>query len=671
MVNLFIMDQLFNMPVNWVFSTIRWLFALIDSVVYRLIEVFFRIIFNLANFELVGLYEVFEQRVYVILGIFMLFKVTVSLITYLVNPDKISDKEQGVGKVVTRIITVLVMLIALPTFFNLATELQNKLLPVIPRVIIGTANQLSNENVTGVASNMSLTMLQGFAHRKDECSGAVEDIFSNETTGETSVISDFVLHINDTCEANGKKIYAYDYLPIISTIVGILMIYVLFSLAITVAIRTFKLIILRMISPIPVISYVDPKSSKDGMFATWTKTFVSTWGELFLLLGIIYFIVFIIDYLLSGDFWKSFFSNEVLSNPVDAVLIFAFLIIGLLFFAKQAPKFLFDALGIKTKGNFVRMLGMGAAALGGVGSARATYQARNDYDAENGRGSHKLKNFGASLFGGLGAAAAGGSAVLSADKPNLLTGFNAQAKNNATALSRINAGSTLGGRLGAMGQTLLSGQSDYDRMTREIQGYEDANKALLAYKGDLEKKALEQIGDGQKGIRVSVKDAFGNTHTGLNYSEFMTHTQGAQNGNAESLKWFADHGWTKQVQTGTQRVWDDASHSYVEQAVYETVADWQGAQAIIEDLKTAQINEHANRVINGYNGMSGEEYDGTSYNTYRLAQNASSGIPGLDVDFASLGSVKKNLGVTNREMTDRKIDPKYRAAKANAEATKK
>mgnify|MGYP001088357436 CR=1 FL=1 len=296
MANAFILG-IFNMPANWVFNILRSFFALIDSIVFGLIEIFFRTIFNLANFELVGLYEVFEKRVYVILGIFMLFKVTVSLITYLVNPDKISDKEQGLGKVVTRIITVLVMLIALPTFFNLATELQNKLLPVVPRVIMGTANTLSNEDVSGIASNMSLTMLQGFAHRKDECSASVENVWGNETNGDLSKITDFLIHINDTCEYNGRKIYAYDYLPIISTIVGILMIYVLFSLCITVAIRAFKLIILRMIAPVPIISYVDPKSSKDGMFATYRKTFLATWGELFLLLAIIYFIVFMIDFL--------------------------------------------------------------------------------------------------------------------------------------------------------------------------------------------------------------------------------------------------------------------------------------------------------------------------------------------------------------------------------------
>lgn len=657
-------DISFSMTKNWFIDIFRALFAFLDFIVYFVIELLFRAVFNLSNFELYGMYEEIMDRIYVILGIFMLFKVTISLITYLVNPDKINDKEQGVGKLTSRVIIVLIMLIGLPTFFSLMTEAQNKLLPVVPRVIIGTANKLSSEDVSGISSNMALTMIQGFAHVKDGCSNTpVENL------------SGFLAHINDSCESSegstqgNSKAYAYDYLPIISTITGAIMIYVVFSLCISVSIRAFKLIILRSIAPIPVLSYIDPKSSKDGPFAAWRKTFFSTWAELFINLGIIYFIVYIIDFMLSGDAYKQFFPEGMLA--IDEVFFLAFIIIGLLMFAKQAPKFAMDALGIKSKGNFTRMLGMGATALGGIGAARAAYRARNEYDTDNNRGSHRLRNLGASLFSGLGAGMAGGNALLSSDKPTLMTGFDAMAKNNATALSRINAGSTLGGRLRTMGQTLLAGESDYDRMTRQIESYENANKALVAYKNDLEKKALEQIGDGKKGIRVSVTDAFGNSHTGLNYSEFMTHTQGAQNGNKESLQWFIDHGWSKQVQNGTKREWDSASHMYIDKPVYETVADWQGAQSIVEDLKTAQITEHAKRVVNGYNGMTGEEYDGTSYNSYRLADNATSSISELNVDFASISSVKKNLGTTNREVTNRKIDPRYQAAAANAKATKK
>lgn len=590
----FIMEGLFNMTANWFFDLFRWLFAFIDFFVYGFIEIFFRTIFNLANFELVGLYEIFEQRVYVVLGIFMLFKVTVSLITYLANPDKISDKEQGMSKVVIRIITVLVMLIALPTFFNLMTEFQNKLLPVVPRVIMGTANTLKSDDVSGIASNMSLTLLQGFASYKEECTS------SGTTTTTLSTISDFLEHINDRCEYNGRKIYAYDYLPGFSTIVGILMVYVLFSLCITVAIRAFKLIILRMIAPVPVVSYIDPKSSKDGMFSTWTKTFMSTWGELFLLLGIIYFVVYMIDYLLSADAWRGFFTG--ITNPIDGILLLAFLIVGLLFFARQAPKFFFDALGIKTKGNFMRMLGMGAAALGAVGAARASYRARNDYDAENNRGSHRLRNFGASLFSGLGSASAGGNAIMSSDKPNLMTGYDAMAKNNATALSRINAGSTLGGRLGAMGQALWAGETEADRNERKIKNLEAGKSALEAVKSRVSSEMVKKnwtFGDLGEFTEVTGYDAAGNaitvTTSGIsaNYKSFMAAKNAAAAEGKSDFEFLDNNNHRHRITMQSANMQEgfllkNNESNYIEQHVNGTVAANEIDRVLMSNISNAE-----------------------------------------------------------------------------------
>lgn len=520
--------MLFDVEINWLVSAFRLLFAFLDAIVYSFIAFLFRAIFNLANFELIGFYEILEQRVYVILGIFMLFKVTISIITYLVNPDKLSDKEQGVGKLVTRILTVLIMLIALPTVFSLMTEFQNKVLPVIPRVIMGTNSTLKSEDVSGIVTEMSTTMLDGFAHAKEGC-------------GETKISDPWQMltHINDPCnETDQKHIYKYDYLPIVSTVVGVLMCYVLFSLSISVAIRAFKLIILRMLAPVPVVSYIDPKSSKDGMFSKWTKTFINVWAELFIHIGLIYFIVYIIDFLLSGQAWLGFFDG--LSGPwavIDGIVLLAFLIIGLLMFARSAPKFIMDALGIKSTGSFAKMLGMGAAALGGIGAARSAFRARQEYDQENRPGeNHRLRNLGASLFNGLGAVATGGNAVLSSDKPNLMTGYDAQAKSNATMLSRINAGSTLGGRLGAMGQMLIAGETTADMNERVIKNMEAFNKALGAIgsraKDEMVKQDWTQSIIGKQRADGSwdyfMNDTSGSAVTGaINYKDFMARKNAA------------------------------------------------------------------------------------------------------------------------------------------------
>lgn len=464
MLNSFILD----ISRSGIMNFFRTLLATIDWVVYSIITIFFRTVFNLSNFELTGFYQEFEERVYVILGIFMLFKVTVSILSYLVNPDKISDKEQGVGKIVTRIISVLIMLIALPSVFSLMTEFQNKLLPVIPRIVVGTANTLNSDDITGISDNMALTLFQGFAHKKDECDG-----------DEIGNISEMLDVINEPCSDSNKNIYRYDYLPIISTIVGVLMCYVLFSLCISVAIRAFKMIILRAIAPIPIISYVDPKSSKDGMFATWTKTLISTWSELFILIAIIYFIVYMIDFLLSGQAWRGFFDG--VTNPVEAVFLLAFIIIGLLFFARQVPKFLFDALGIKNKGSFMRMLGMGATALGMGGSVASQIRSRNQYDMdhpdENGNVNiHRARNIGASLFSGLASGFIAGGELLSSDKVKATTGISSINRSNDNAHERIRVGAGLGGGISSFTRSLLLGESASQQLERDLKNREDLLK---------------------------------------------------------------------------------------------------------------------------------------------------------------------------------------------------
>ena len=478
-------DISFSMTKNWFIDIFRALFAFLDFIVYFVIELLFRAVFNLSNFELYGMYEEIMDRVYVILGIFMLFKVTISLITYLVNPDKINDKEQGVGKLTTRVITVLIMLIGLPTFFSLMTEAQNKLLPVVPRVIIGTANTLSSEDVSGISSNMALTMIQGFAHVKDGCSNTpVENL------------SGFLAHINDSCESSegstqgNSKAYAYDYLPIISTITGAIMIYVVFSLCISVSIRAFKLIILRSIAPIPVLSYIDPKSSKDGPFAAWRKTFFSTWAELFINLGIIYFVVYIIDYMLSGDAYLGFFDNV---GIIDGIFLLAFIIVGLLMFAKQAPKFVMDALGIKSKGNFTRMLGLGAAAVGMGGTIASGIRNRNNYSNEHGGLTlgKQFRNIGASLFNGAMSGVNAGSDILSADKPTLRTGFDSQQKYRSNMISNITSGIGVTDRGKAVVTGMLFGTTPLDDMDRQIS---DA-KAKASTAKQLKEYA---IGEGKK-----------------------------------------------------------------------------------------------------------------------------------------------------------------------------
>ena len=652
----------------------RTIFAFIDWVFYNFISILMQAIFDIANFTLSeDIFEKLIDRVYLILGIFMLFKITISLLTYLVNPDKISDKENGIGKLSLRVVLVLVMLIMIPSGFQLLNEVQNALLPTLPRLILKSSNgDGSDKKISTNGEKIAVSVYGAFYYDNPQCVGG--DPTGITPYNQSIVTLNYMLsNVNLSCQINNdKSMYQYEYTPVISTIAGGFMCYVLIGICITVAIRMFKMMILRMIAPIPIISYIDPKSSKDGAFSKWVKTLFTTWLELFINLGILYLIIFLIDKLLFSSAGQLVAAVKDL-GWIRGSFFIVFIILGLFAFARQAPKFIMDALGIKNQGNFMRAMGLSSVALGGIGAgigaAKASWKEG---------GLNKLTAAPRGLFGALGSIGAGGNALLSSDKPTISTGYDAQQKYNATTLSRIHSGSTLGGRMSTRMQTLFLGQSDYDRMTKEKTNYEDANKKLLAYKNTLEKKALEKTN-----LFIDLDDQ----HKGINYLEFISHTEGAKNGNAQSLQWFIDHGWSKQVQDGTKREWDSASHSYVDRPVYKNVAAWQDAQLSLDKIKDKQTQEHGKHLVEAV-----ERYEkdgdnsvftdfGTEYNDYRLAYDATKDV-GISVDFSTYAiagadasngdtvGIKQGLGETNKRVTGIVTDPKYKAAEANVTATK-
>ena len=66
----------------------------------------------------------------------MLFKISASLIQYMVNPDSMTDKDKGASKLITRTLTMLGFLLILPTVFSLLYRAQTAFLPMIPKILL-------------------------------------------------------------------------------------------------------------------------------------------------------------------------------------------------------------------------------------------------------------------------------------------------------------------------------------------------------------------------------------------------------------------------------------------------------------------------------------------------------------------------------------------------------
>ncbi len=141
---------------------------------------------------------------------------------------------------------------------------------------------------------------------------------------------------------------------LMSMIGGIGITVYLIFLCVEIIIRRYKLLLLEVMSPIPAISYIDPK---DKVFNQWLKIYVSTYLDLFIKLIAISLAIGLLKTIFDS------FSGTLLEK--------FFYIVAILVFAKVVPGLISKIFGLDSMGSsFKDILGIGKAALGfGAGAA--------------------------------------------------------------------------------------------------------------------------------------------------------------------------------------------------------------------------------------------------------------------------------------------------------------
>lgn len=381
------------MPFNWATELLATFFGFLDEVVYTLVNVVLTGLYNISETRIFTGSSIneFTDRIYVILGIFMLFKLAFSLLSGIVNPDKANDKQSGMQKIIIRVVITLSLLLMVPTIFDFAYRVQGNILKALPQVILGPNNDIDTSDV---GKNITLTVLTAFVH-ENECGMSLDESFY----APFDDIGKFDDIVSEKCPTsnNGEKIFMFRYNFFVSTVIGIIMVVFLVLICIDVAIRLIKLSILQIIAPIPIMTYIDPKSEKDGAFSNWTKECIQTYISLFLQLGVIYVMIFLISGIAtdisSGNFLGGFIEFPANISGVGIAWVFIFIVIGAFFFMRQAPKFLLKVLGIKEGiglgiGLNAGLAGLGAATSGAglLGAAKAMNQALDEGATANAEG---------------------------------------------------------------------------------------------------------------------------------------------------------------------------------------------------------------------------------------------------------------------------------------------
>lgn len=239
------------------------------------------------------------------------------------------------------------------------------------------------------AQNAASSLQECVNDEKETCEKAQSEMF--KTVDGNKKIKDLM---NDD---------ALDVSFIFSILAGAGLIVYLMFLCIEVIVRKLKLFLLQMISPLPIICYINPN---DKVFNQWIKMYLSTYADLFIKLIAISIAVNLLDTVILD------FHNQ--SN----LLIKFFYIVAVLVFAKVVPTMISKIFGLESMGgSFKDIMGMGKAALGfGAGAAIGAVTG-----AMTGKGLGRLSGFAKGAMLGAGAGSKG----------KVLGGSNAIAAKNA------------------------------------------------------------------------------------------------------------------------------------------------------------------------------------------------------------------------------------------------
>ena len=479
---------------GWAHTILLW----IDSVAYYFISVMYDIFIKISQVRLFSneFLDSFSRRIYVFMGIVMLFFLAYSLLKAIVDPEQLAKGDKSVAKMVPNLIISLVIIGVLPTVFDYMYDLQDFILKknVVGSLVFGTSGDSLDAGKFG--NYLSVTVMSAFINSEASYEGnsqlrQVESssnitweeyqslIYTDGKLGHYMELTNFGENI-----ANGEMTYKI----VFSTVCAFILLYLLLTFCLDLGLRAVKLAFLQLIAPVPVVMRALPNGKKT--FDSWFKNLATAYFEVFIRVFIMYMIALMISQMHNID-WGT--------DPI----IFVIVIMGFFLFLKEAPQLLSDVLGLP-KGNLKlgfkdfkeKLKGGGAfvggAALGGALTAgvRNAYNAKGKFD--NAKGFGKLGALGGGILSTVAGAGSGmfragkaGVGVDSLGKMKQAAGTGAKAATDARERRSVYTAAH-GGAVGSMfGHMSDAGTSFKGWYTGEKQYYSDNAIAEVDYYDDI------------------------------------------------------------------------------------------------------------------------------------------------------------------------------------------
>lgn len=338
-----------------VWQAIRGLIGVIVAALYGYIVDLYNVFMVISRVNILDddYIKAIYNRVGMILGLFMLFKLSFSLIQSLIDPDKFTDKKNGFTSVIYRSVIAIVLLGITPSIFKFARNFQN--------LIVGADDSSNNVLYRVVVADDIVYPTSSFGQRlatdlffsffrEDDNRHYDEGLEVREIDGEPFlVVKNYATLKEDSYNGKisfdelvpylslkdaGQYVFKWDI--ILSVAVGVAVLWILVNYCISIATRVIQLAYLQLVAPVPILSYI---GNPDGAFKKWINQCTKTYLDLFIRLIILYFII-----TLSGKVLRFFEDANALSNygiesdSMKFILVKIFLLLGLLMFGKRVPE---------------------------------------------------------------------------------------------------------------------------------------------------------------------------------------------------------------------------------------------------------------------------------------------------------------------------------------------
>ena len=200
-----------------VLNTIYFLFLLIDTTIYWLISLAYRLfllvskasVYNSASDKIQEL----TNRIYVILGVAMLFVLAYNIILLIMNPDKFGNNDdKSLQGLLKNLVISVVIITFLPTIFSWMNVLQNNILDsqVIERVVLGynadDGSEESQNDTELMGSKISTLIFSTFYHPVDDDGNAISysDCKSSSLPESAKKICSKYTEIYEKAESSGS-----------------------------------------------------------------------------------------------------------------------------------------------------------------------------------------------------------------------------------------------------------------------------------------------------------------------------------------------------------------------------------------------------------------------------------------------------------------------------------